>query len=362
VRPVPLTPGTHAQATSVMSPAPRAVWDRVLASDPRSLPSQGPAWLDAVCDSGRYGDASRLYETRDGHLLVLPLVRRVGVSGVIAADASLPFGWGPGGLVSEGGDLRPEDVRMVLAELSQRWSARLWLRPSPVTAAVWHEGAPSGVHTTAHMAQSVDLRGGFEHVLRARFTADARNRARRAERRGVVVQPGQLGEQLPVFHELYRKSVDRWARTSGRPLSLERWRAARQEPPEKLAAVSRRLGPACRTYVARVGGRPAAAIVVLLGEHGAAYWRGAMDEELGSSYANYLLHRTAIEDACEAGLSAYHMGDSAPGSTLARFKSRFGAEDLHYASYHIERLPISAGTQAARRTAGAALRRVARHA
>jgi hypothetical protein len=42
--------------------------------------------------------------------------------------------------------------------------------------------------------------------------------------------------------------------------------------------------------------------VMLLGGAGALYWRGAMDEDAaGKIYANYLLHRTVIRDACAAG-------------------------------------------------------------
>jgi lipid II:glycine glycyltransferase (peptidoglycan interpeptide bridge formation enzyme) len=111
-------------------------------------------------------------------------------------------------------------------------------------------------------------------------------------------------------------------------------------------------------YAAFVDGRPAAAIVVLLGGTVACMWRGAMDEALaGPTYANYLLHRTAIEDAAEAGCSAYHMGDSAPGSPLALFKSRFGAVEHHYASYRLERIPIGSLADRARRRVSLALRR-----
>jgi hypothetical protein len=91
-------------------------------------------------------------------------------------------------------------------------------------------------------------------------------------------------------------------------------------------------------YGAFVGGRPVAAIVVLRAATTSAYWRGAMDEQVaGRTYANYLLHRTAIEDAAAAGHSIYHMGDSPPGSSLALFKSRFGALEQPYASYEIDR-------------------------
>jgi hypothetical protein len=40
----------------------------------------------------------------------------------------------------------------------------------------------------------------------------------------------------------------------------------------------------------------------LLGGADALHWRGAMDEDAaGKIYANYLLHRTVIRDACAAG-------------------------------------------------------------
>jgi hypothetical protein len=345
-------------ALSVISPAPRDVWDRLVASDPNSLPSQTGLWLDAICSVSGLEDASRLYQARDGRLLVLPLVRRKAL-GVPLAEASLPYGWGPGGLVTEDGLLHPDDVRLVLANLAaSRHVPLVSLRPSPATGTVWDEAVPPGIQRRAHMAQTLDLRAGFDAVWQGRFKPDTRNRVRRAERHRVVIERDDTGRLAPVLQELYWKSVTRWARQDGRPLVFARWRARRQEPDSKLPTVSAVLGPLCRTYVAFVNGRPAAAIVVLLGGAGAAYWRGAMDEvAVGKSYANYLLHCTAIRDACAAGCSAYHMGDSAPGSKLALFKSRFGAEERHYASYRMERLPLTTATNVARSVVGQALRR-----
>jgi hypothetical protein len=332
---------------SVASPAPREVWHRLVAADPHALPSQTPQWLDAICSVTGTEDASRLYQTADGRQLVLPLVRR-GALGAPLVEASLPYGWGPGGIVAEGG-LLAEDVQAVFADLAGRRVPRMTVRPGPATATTWEKAAPPAAVRRPLMAQALDLGAGFDEVWRARFKSDTRTRVRRAERAGVAVQCDDSGRLVPVFQELYRTSVARWARRDGQPLVLARWRAARREPDSKLRAVSAAMGASCRLYVASVDGRPAAAIVVLFGATGAAYWRGAMDERVaGKSYANYLLHCTAIKDACAAGCSAYHMGDSAPGSDLARFKSRFGAEELHYASYRMERLPLTPVTEAAR--------------
>jgi Acetyltransferase (GNAT) domain len=341
---------------TVASPAPRRIWDRLIASDPRSLPSQTPQWLDAVCSVAGMKDASRLYETADGRLLVLPLVRRRAL-GAPLAEASLPYGWGPGGLVAEGGVLLPEDVRTVFADLAGRRVPQTTVRPSPATAALWAEAALPSAIRRPHMAQTLGLEAGFAKVWQDRFKRDTRHRVRRAERLGVVVRCDDTGRLVPIFQDLYRKSVERWARRDGQPLVLARWRAARREPDSKLRAVAAAMGTSCRVYVASVAGRPAAAIVVLLGANSAMYWRGAMDEEVaGRSCANYLLHCTAIGDACAVGCSAYHLGDSAPGSGLALFKSRFGAEECSYVSYRLDRLPVTQVTEAAKGAVLATLR------
>jgi len=341
------------------SPAPVGVWQEVLASAPQALPTQTPEWLECACTVTGYENASRLYRTADGRRLVLPLVRRAHLGSFVAVESSLPVGWGAAGLLGEGGFVRPDDVRMVLADLAGQPAVSVSLRPDPGTAESWELGCPAGVQRHPLMAQTLSLAGGFGEVWRTRFRGDTRNRVRRAERAQVVVERDDTGRLVPVLQELYAKSVDRWARQDGVPLALARWRAARLEPPGKLRTVAAVLGPRCRIYAAFVGGRPAAAIAVLFGQTVAAMWRGAMDEELaGPTYANYLLHRTAIEEAAEAGCVSYHLGDSAPGSPLALFKSRFGAVEQHYASYRIERIPVASLAGRARHRVSSVLRRV----
>jgi hypothetical protein len=74
-----------------------------------------------------------------------------------------------------------------------------------------------------------------------------------------------------------------------------------------------------------------------------------MNKELaGPTRANYLLHRLAIEEACDADCFYYDMGESGASDSLARFKTRFGARPQPYAEYHLERLPITAVDRHAR--------------
>ncbi|HEY3258857.1 MAG TPA: GNAT family N-acetyltransferase, partial [Pseudonocardiaceae bacterium] len=162
-----------------------------------------------------------------------------------------------------------------------------------------------------------------------RFSSKVRNRTRKALRTGVEVERDDTGRLLPEVHRLYHQSVPRWAaqdRLAAPLAGYARLRARLREPAAKYAAVGAHLGHRCVVWLARVDGRPAATIVVLYQGATANYWRGAMDKPLaGPVAANDLLHRLAIEEACRRGCRRYSMGETAPGSSLARFKESFGA-------------------------------------
>ena len=324
-----------------LSPAPRAAWTALLERSEDALAFHAPHWIDALCATGRYGDASRLYETPDGRRLLVPMVRRTGVARPLRLQASLPYGWGFGGILTSD-PLTPSDVSGVLADLQRARAARVSLRPNPLSAQVWSEGAPAGVRRVARTAHVLDLTCGLGRV-EAGFSSSARRAIRKAERSSLTITCDTSGAHVPVFRSLYRKSVDRWAAKRGEPLWLARRRAALREPEEKLRRVADHLGSACEIWVAWLDGLPAASVVVLHQGGSASYWRGAMDTEVaGRTQPNYLLHARAIEAACRAGCRYYHMGETGQSKSLAQFKSRFGASPRDYSEFRIERLPLTA--------------------
>ena len=324
------------------------MWESLLAEDPDVLVTQTPTWLDALCATGAYADATIAWEAGDGHRFVLPLVRRRGLPWPLAVAGSMPAGWGMGGLVGS----RPPgaaDVAAAFAALRRAAFLRVDVRPNPLTAQVWAAGCPPGVVAVPRLAHVLDLDGGFDHVWKQRFTAATRNGIRRAERAGLVVECDSSGRLIPVLYDLFRKSIDRWAEQQHEPRLLARWRNQRRDSLEKLQLIARTLGDRCRTWVAWHQGAPAAAILVLQGPN-ASYTRGAMDKRLAApTCANDLLQRLAIEDACRAGCRAYHMGESGSSRPLAHFKSRFGAQPRAYAEYYLERLPLTAADRTLRR-------------
>lgn len=342
------------EAAGVVTPAPRDIWNEVYESDALAMVYQTPAWVDLMCSFAGYEDASRLYQLPEGRFAVLPLVRRR-VLGATIHEESFPSAWSGGGLIASGG-VQPPDIAKMFADLTSRHVARITLRPNPLLAPAWETVRPACVHAVARTAHTLDLAGGFDEVWSKRFTSNARQNARRAERSGVRVECDTSGRLIPRYFELFEQSLNRWAAEQHEPRLLSRLRGHRRESQTKLQAIAQTLGDRWLLWLAWVDEQPAAAIVVVEGPS-ASYTRGAMNKELTApTRANYLLHRLAIEHACQSGCRYYHMGESGTSRRLAQFKTRFGAEAHQFAEYHIEALPFTAADRALRTAVKRAIR------
>ncbi|MFJ8082503.1 GNAT family N-acetyltransferase [Streptomyces sp. NPDC096205] len=344
-----------APAVQITTPAPRETWWELAAEDPATQVTQTPAWLDCVCAAGPYRDTSRLYRFEGGGRLVLPLVsaRR---PRWLATEESWPGEWGVGGPVSPGG-ISSAEARVVFEDLAGRPAARVgvWLRPED--GEVWARAVPAGFRLEEHRAHVLDLDGGFGAVWERRFDQGVRRGVRRAERSGVEVEVDRAGRLVPVFYDLFEQSIVRWAAQQHEPLPLARWRRKHLFPQRLLETVTAGLGESCTIWTAWYAGEPAAAIVVLRHGHHALYWHGAMNRELAHPVrANHLLHRLAIEDACEAGCRQYDMGEARPGAPLAHFKQTFGTRELPSPRYYRERLGAHTVDRALRTAAKRAIR------
>ena len=337
----------------VTTPAPRDTWRRVAAADPHALVFGTPAWIDCICASGDYVDATRLYETPDGHTRVLPLVRRARLPEPMTIRASLPDGWGTGGLIGDP-PVRSEDVGGVFADLALDSALSTSIRPNPLVDDIWASARPPAFVAVPRVAHVLDLDGGFATVWSERITTATRTKLRRAERTGLVVERETSGRGVDIFYAIYLSWLERRARERRMPLPLALWRGRRREPLRKFETVAETLGESCRIWIAWLDGAPAAATIVLIHGANAIYWRSTSDRHIaGPARANDLLQRVAIEDACSLGCRYYHMGESGGVKSLMHFKSRFGASQYSYCDYRLERLPISSAHRAARRLSSA---------
>jgi len=344
-----------ARIRDVVTPAPREAWQAAYEADPEALVTQSPEWLDCICAVGAYEDASRLYDFGGGRHAVLPLAARPGLPDALAVRASYPHAWGIGGSLAPGGP-RPDEVAAIFADLSATRGLRTFFRPNPLRADLWAAARPSGVVEIRRRGHVLDLAGGFDQVWKERFSGKARTGARRAERAGIVAERDTTGRLVPVFYDLYVRSLDRWAGRQHEPRLLAQLRGRRRDSVRKLLTIAHTLGEACRLWIAWRDGRPAAGILVLQGRN-AHFTRGAMDVEVArDTHANDLLHRLAIEEACTAGCRSYHMGESGWSLPLSRYKEKFGAEPVEYAEYALERLPLTTVDRKLRRAVKAVLR------
>jgi hypothetical protein len=324
---------------NMVSPAPRDTWESVLRSDPFALESQSPAWAAAMCDARGFRDVSRLYETADGRMLVLPLLRRSVAGGMLTFDRSNPPHCGVSGLLAAGG-ASAEEIAAVLDDLSSRRVLVQSVSPGPLLAPTWAAAAPAHALTVPHRAHVLDLSGGWEEVWSKHFGRTSRRGARYAERAGVTVECGTSGRGVSEYYELVECAVVRWARKQHEPLWLARRRLNRRDPRAKFEAMGRFLGERFRVYLAYVEGRPIAGSVVVLGTN--VYdFRAALDEAMTKFRANDLLLRRSIKDACDAGCRYYYLGDSGWSASAGAFKERFGGQPHIYPEYRFERLPIS---------------------
>jgi hypothetical protein len=322
-------------------PAGRAEWRAAFDADPHAQAFHSPDWVDAVCRAGGFEDATRQYRTPDGRLLVLPMVRRPHLGGALWTQASMPPDWGVGGVISAD-PIRPEDLSAVCADLGrQRRVLRTFVRPAARTGPLWEQAALPGAKATPRLCHVLDLEGGFETVWERRFSKSARRYVRKAEQAGVVVERDVTGARLPEYFALVEDSVKRWAGQQHEPLLLSRWRARRRQTAEKMQVLAAAMPSRFCLYLAILEGQPIAGTVVYRAA-GTRATSGAMIKELaGPIGANYLLERTAIEDACAAGSTHYDLGESGSSPGLAMYKTRFGAEPQSYLSLVVERLPLT---------------------
>lgn len=325
----------------VTVPAPRPQWSTAFRGDPHAQAFHSPAWMDAVRAAGGFEDVSRMYETPDGRVLVLPVAGRSYLGGAAYYQGSFPPDWGIGGVISAD-PIHPEDLSEICADLRrQRTVLRTYIRPAARTGRLWEKADLPGVKWAPRLCHVLDLEGGFETVWERRFSKSARRYVRKAQNAGVVVERDDTGARLPEYFALMDESLKRWAERQHEPLVLTRLRARRRQTVQKMQTLARAMPGSFRLYLAVWEGRPIAGTIAYraTGSHATS---GAMIKDLaGPIGANYLLDRTAIEDACTAGSTHFDFGESGTSPGLAMYKTRFGAEPAAYRTLAVERLKFT---------------------
>jgi lipid II:glycine glycyltransferase (peptidoglycan interpeptide bridge formation enzyme) len=233
---------------------------------------------------------------------------------------------------------RPQ-AAAILADLARLDALSVQIRLRHDVAADWLAAA-SGWQAEPQACYILDLRPGFGDIWRHSFRSTVRQAVRKAERSHLEIETGRSGLLLDAFCDLYEASIKRWAASRREPVWLARRLLTQEFSRARLDRMAEHFGEAFAVWLARRGGQPAAAIVVLKAGSYAKYWRGAMDKDLaGPVQANNLLHRLVIEDACASGYEHYDMGfGDAP--QLGAFKQKLGAVANRTLTLRRERIPV----------------------
>lgn len=344
---VTLASGVPARVVSGVSPE---VWREIFESDPGAVVTQSPAWREALFSSGRYEDASLLFEFDSGSEVVLPMARPKSPLVRGSSAASWPQRWGIGGPFCRHGRAEPAEMEAVLAHAASLRAITTEIHLRPGIDPRWREaGRRFAVTEYSQTSYMTDLSGGFDVVWGTRASSRARRASRQAERAGIEVEVDTTGRLLEEYFALYELAMTRWAEKQHEPLWLTRWRTLRVASHEMIASVVRTFASDCALYVARLNGEVAAALIVLSAGSYAKCWKAAMNKELaGPTHANELLDRLAIEQACKEGRRFYDLGFTRPDSPLAKFKEKIGATPTPTYLLRRERLPVSRAVDSSR--------------
>lgn len=296
----------------VATAADAARWNGFVNLCPRANFYQRFEWAELNREQLGHRDHFLLAERDASVVGVLPMVR---VRSLLFGDvlASMPF-------VNFGGPAGTDDaVETALVAEACALAERLRCHYLQLRATRALGALPV---TTDKVSMSIDLDPDPEAMMRG-FSGKHRANVKRALRNEITVRAGGA-ELLPDFHHLLSRS---WQRL-GTPLYGRAY----------FEAIVRRFGPEVRIFVAYHGGRPiATAFNAEFRGTVEGMWAG-VDPDAQELQPNYVLYWEMIRDACERGLTRFHLGRSTKDSGAQQFKAKWSAEPQQlYWNYHLVR-------------------------
>ncbi|MCB1744351.1 MAG: FemAB family PEP-CTERM system-associated protein [Gammaproteobacteria bacterium] len=301
------TPDTCHQPLSIaeaeLDGGDRVAWDDFVASHPQASLYHGSAWHDVICRSfGHRGYA--LWATRGQRCVgVLPLVR---LRSRLFGDymVSIPF-------VNYGGALGEDAaIEQALMHVAAKRARSLGVGHIEFRD---HRSRDTELAVrTDKVVMELPLDADPE-VMRKRFGAKLRSQIKRPLREGAVARIGHI-ELLDDFYQVFSRNM----RDLGTPVYARSF----------FATVLERMADKASVVLIHLGGRPAAAGLLLTHAGRTEIpWASSL-REFNRESVNMLLYDTCIAHACERGSTIFDFGRSSIDSGTYRFKKQWGAEPL----------------------------------
>lgn len=143
---------------------------------------------------------------------------------------------------------------------------------------------------------------------------------------GVLIDEARTLDDYKEYYDVYQDSVRRWGKnaTSNYPFKL-------------FENIYKLRSPSVKLYIARLKDKIISGALLLYHNNHVSWWNGATLEEYFKYYPANLLQSKLIELSCIEGYLIYDFNSSGGHEGVAKFKSHFGAKNLHFNIYEFNK-------------------------
>ena len=290
-----------------------AAWRQAVDASPSATFFHTPAWADLVCDAKPdWRPASVAIEFHDGVLAVLPMLRR---ADSLHCQSMAPYVYGGPLFTAEPTEGHLDEIGKVA-----RWYSDIVLYGNPYSTFDWMQEGLVRWRIHTHV---LDLSRGFSAVVDGSRKM-IRRHCRSAERGGVVASVARESAQVDQYYDLYLESLLRWGDAAESYYPRELFHA--------LFDLQERTGTV-QLWIAELDRRVVSGATLRIHRDHITAWHYATGSHGLRVHASPLLHMTAIEAACAAGLRWYDFNPSGELLGAQQFKESFGAERRRFDMY-----------------------------
>lgn len=285
-------------------------WEEMLRKSENSYFFHTPAWAKILEDTYGYRIATRLYEI-EGNEVLIPMMESKKYR-FFYYYGSMPVGYG--GIFSTS-DVSSETLKKILKDIvGGRHLFFNLLLPPFLSFSIQEDSGIRQVDSEWNYTHMLSLEKGFEYIWKEKFRKNVKRSVKKAEKSDIEIIKDNTLQSFKEYYKLYVESSKRWGY---------------KNPPQPFKFYEKLHKFGSGNIQLRLAIKDDEAIAARLNFYYGSNvfcWGNVSLTEYQKYYPTDLLHKIAIEDACEAGFKYYNFGASGNLEGVRKFKEGFGAE------------------------------------
>lgn len=307
-------------AMEVIKEPPQDVWEAVVRNCEHATFFHTPTWVSILEKTyPQYKNATLEFIFPNGSRALFPLVAEHSPGKLFkkrVKHKSMPLGV-YGGVIAER-ELTRDEHSQLFAYITSSEITDLKVVQNPLTPYPF----PSSFESKSFFTHIIQLDSDFTQVSQ-RFSRGQKSNIKQAQRKGVVVRPGESRNDYEQYYHLYQSSLKRWGKRTG---VIFPWNL--------FANLFEAHHPDIRLWLAEKEGMVIAGVIAFYCNTTIIYWHGASLQDYFDHYPNNLLHAEIIREGCEKGYKIYDLNPSGGHSGVIQFKKSFSAKQVECTAYH----------------------------